>query len=233
MLSILIFVCSLLGLPWFVAATVQAISHVRSLLRESDVKIPGEKPQIIGIREQRVTGFSVFTLIGLSTLVTPVLRLIPMPVLYGVFLYMGFTALPGLQFIERLYILPMPVKYQPDLIYLRHVKTRRIHLFTLVQTVCFAMIMVVKEITITSLAFPITLLIMMGVRKLMDYVFSYSELYWLDHIMPGQERIEREDARAQMQAHPYPQTGAVGGFDGLDFMQNKKSTRNAQETTSF
>ena len=49
-LAILIFVCSLLGLPWFVAATVQAISHVRSLLRESDVKIPGEKPQIVGIR---------------------------------------------------------------------------------------------------------------------------------------------------------------------------------------
>jgi len=51
---------------------------------------------------------------------------------------------------------------------------------------------------------------MMGVRKLMDYVFSYSELYWLDHIMPGQERIEREDARAQMQAHPYPQVRVVG-----------------------
>jgi len=50
---------------------------------------------------------------------------------------------------------------------------------------------------------------MMGVRKLMDYVFSYSELYWLDHIMPGQERIEREDARAQMQAHPYPQVRVV------------------------
>ena len=49
-LSILILLCSLLGLPWFVAATVQAISHVRSLVRESEVKIPGEKPHIIGIR---------------------------------------------------------------------------------------------------------------------------------------------------------------------------------------
>jgi len=47
---------------------------------------------------------------------------------------------------------------------------------------------------------------MMGIRKLLDYVFSYSDLYWLDHIMPGQERIEREDARAlHMQAHAYPQ----------------------------
>jgi len=60
------------------------------------------------------------------------------------------------QFIERLYILPMPVKYQPDLIYLRHVKTRRIHIFTLIQTICFAIIMVVKEITVTSIAFPLT-----------------------------------------------------------------------------
>ena len=50
----------------------------------------------------------------------------------------------------------MPVKYQPDLIYLRHVKTKRIHLFTLVQTICFAVIMIVKEITVTSLAFPLT-----------------------------------------------------------------------------
>ena len=47
------------------------------------------------------------------------------------------------------------------------------------------------------------LLVMMGVRKLLDYVFSYSDLYWLDHIMPGQERIEREDARADLQAHAY------------------------------
>jgi len=61
-----------------------------------------------------------------------------------------------LQFIERIYIMPMPVKYQPDLIYLRHVKTSRVHLFTLVQVVCFAVIMVVKEIQISSLAFPLT-----------------------------------------------------------------------------
>jgi len=30
-------------------------------------------------------------------LVVCMIQLIPMPVLYGVFLYMGFTALPGLQ----------------------------------------------------------------------------------------------------------------------------------------
>ena len=39
--------------------------------------------------------------IGLSTLITPVLAIIPMPVLYGVFLFMGVSSLKGLQFFDR------------------------------------------------------------------------------------------------------------------------------------
>jgi len=33
----------------------------------------------------------------------------------------------------------------------------------------------------------------MGVRKLMDYVFSPIDMYWLDHMLPGEERVKRED----------------------------------------
>ena len=46
----MILICSILGLPWFVAATVRAITHVRSLMVESEVSIPGERPQMIGVR---------------------------------------------------------------------------------------------------------------------------------------------------------------------------------------
>jgi len=49
-LCCLICICSTLGLPWFVAATVRAITHVRSLVTESDVKAPGERPQMLGVR---------------------------------------------------------------------------------------------------------------------------------------------------------------------------------------
>ena len=49
-LALLIALCSAMGLPWFVAATVQAVTHVRSLMRESEVKIPGERPEIVGVR---------------------------------------------------------------------------------------------------------------------------------------------------------------------------------------
>jgi sodium bicarbonate transporter 10 len=38
----------------------------------------------------------------MSTLMTPLLSHIPMPVLYGVFLYMGVASLNGLQFFDRI-----------------------------------------------------------------------------------------------------------------------------------
>lgn len=52
---------------------------------------------------------------------TPILKKIPMPVLFGVFLYMGIAALKGLQFFDRILIMFMPVKYQPDYSFLRKV----------------------------------------------------------------------------------------------------------------
>ena len=45
-----------------------------------------------------------------------------MPVLFGVFLYMGVASLKGLQFFDRILIMLMPVKYQPDYMFLRQVK---------------------------------------------------------------------------------------------------------------
>lgn len=72
--SLLVLVCSTLGLPWFVAATVRSLNHVRSLMKESEVRIPGEKPQFIGVREQRVTGIVIHVLIGLSALLTSILQ---------------------------------------------------------------------------------------------------------------------------------------------------------------
>lgn len=123
-LAVLIQVCTVLGLPWFVAATVLSINHVNSLKLESECAAPGEKPQFLGVREQRVTHILIFLMIGCSVLLTPLLRHIPMPVLFGVFLYMGVASLKGLQFFDRILIMFMPAKYQPDFMFLRQVRFR-------------------------------------------------------------------------------------------------------------
>uniref|UniRef100_A0A8C2HG58 Solute carrier family 4 member 10a n=1 Tax=Cyprinus carpio TaxID=7962 RepID=A0A8C2HG58_CYPCA len=100
--GVMLGVCSLMGLPWFVAATVLSISHVNSLKLESECSAPGEQPKFLGIREQRFTGLMIFVLMGSSVFMTSVLKNIPMPVLYGVFLYMGASSLRGIQVLELL-----------------------------------------------------------------------------------------------------------------------------------
>lgn len=64
----------------FVAATVLSINHVNSLKLESECAAPGEKPQFLGVREQRVTHILIFLTIGCSVFLTPLLSHIPMPV---------------------------------------------------------------------------------------------------------------------------------------------------------
>uniref|UniRef100_A0A672RBV6 Solute carrier family 4 member 5 n=1 Tax=Sinocyclocheilus grahami TaxID=75366 RepID=A0A672RBV6_SINGR len=95
--GILMAVCSFMGLPWYVAATVISIAHIDSLKMESESSAPGEQPQFLGVREQRLTGVLVFVLTGVSVFLAPILQYIPMPVLYGVFLYMGVASLHGIQ----------------------------------------------------------------------------------------------------------------------------------------
>ena len=72
--AVMLGVCSVMGLPWFVAATVLSITHVNSLKVESDCSAPGEQPKFLGIREQRVTGLLIFVLMGCSVFFTSVLK---------------------------------------------------------------------------------------------------------------------------------------------------------------
>ncbi|KAK2587115.1 hypothetical protein KPH14_002879 [Odynerus spinipes] len=194
-LAILIEICSVMGLPWFVAATVLSINHVNSLKLESECAAPGEKPQFLGVREQRVTHILIFLMIGCSVLLTPMLRHIPMPVLFGVFLYMGVASLKGLQFFDRILIMLMPVKYQPDYMFLRQVPLKRVHLFTAIQLTCLACLWIIKSFSTTSILFPLMLVVMIGIRKSLDFVFTQRELKILDDVMPEPSKKHADDLR--------------------------------------
>ncbi|XP_077377044.1 electrogenic sodium bicarbonate cotransporter 4 isoform X4 [Festucalex cinctus] len=190
--GVLMATCSFLGLPWYVAATVISIAHIDSLKMESESSAPGEQPQFLGVREQRVTGILVFVLTGVSIFLAPVLKYIPMPVLYGVFLYMGVASLSGIQFWDRIKLYMMPSKHQPDLSYLRHVPLRRVHLFTLIQIICLAVLWILKS-TFLAIIFPVMILGLLVVRKMLDMVFSQHDLAWLDDLLPEKEKKKKDD----------------------------------------
>ncbi|NXW46215.1 S4A4 protein, partial [Nyctiprogne leucopyga] len=152
--SLLMVTNSITGLPWYVSATVISLAHMESLRKESTTSAPGEHPEFLGIREQRLTGLAVFVLTGFSIFMAPILKHIPMPVLYGVFLHMGVAALNSIQLTDRMRLLLMPPKHQPDLAYLRHVPLRRVHLFTLIQLLCLALLWLLKSTT-AAIIFPV------------------------------------------------------------------------------
>ncbi|XP_048702762.1 electrogenic sodium bicarbonate cotransporter 1 isoform X6 [Caretta caretta] len=192
--AILMIICSFMALPWYVAATVISIAHIDSLKMETETSAPGEQPKFLGVREQRVTGVIVFILTGVSVFMAPILKFIPMPVLYGVFLYMGVASLNGVQFMDRLKLLLMPLKHQPDFIYLRHVPLRRVHLFTFLQVVCLALLWILKS-TVAAIIFPVMILALVAVRKAMDYLFSQHDLSFLDDVIPEKDKKKKEDEK--------------------------------------
>ncbi|XP_063343673.1 sodium bicarbonate cotransporter 3-like isoform X4 [Pelmatolapia mariae] len=204
--AVMLGVCSIMGLPWFVAATVLSISHVNSLKLESECAAPGEQPKFLGIREQRVTGFMIFFLMGCSVFMTSVLKFIPMPVLYGVFLYMGVSSLKGIQLFDRIKLFGMPAKHQPDLIYLRYVPLWKVHVFTAVQLSCLIALWAIKA-SPAAVIFPMMVLALVFIRKLLDFCFTKRELSWLDDLIPeskkkkedDKKKKEKEDARRMLE----------------------------------
>ncbi|KAI9588222.1 band 3 anion transport protein isoform X1 [Glossina fuscipes] len=180
--------CGFFGMPWHCAATVRSVAHVSALTIMSRTHAPGESPRIIDVKEQRVSGFCVSLMIGLSVTMAPLLRLIPMAVLFGVFLYMGIASMSGVQFFDRVRLFFMPVKHYPPTPYVKRVPTWKMHMYTVVQVVCLAILWAVKSSKI-SLAFPFFLIMMVPIRQKLAALYKPQEMQALD----GSEANADED----------------------------------------
>ncbi|XP_071175196.1 anion exchange protein 4-like [Mytilus edulis] len=127
--------------------------------------------------------------------------------MYGVFLYMGVSALQGMQFIKRIMIMFMPAKDRPDNMILRHVKIIRVHLFTFLQIVCVGILFSISPVYSSLIfkshpehikwmiyLFPVMVLCTCFARKGMDIIFRMDELTWLDNQNLEDEMMKQEDS---------------------------------------
>lgn len=64
------------------------------------------------------------------------------------------------------------------------VPLKRVHLFTIIQLTCLACLWMIKSFSTTSILFPLMLVVMIGIRKGLDLIFTRRELKILDDIMP-------------------------------------------------
>nr|NP_996033.1 anion exchanger 2, isoform K [Drosophila melanogaster]AAS65046.1 anion exchanger 2, isoform K [Drosophila melanogaster] len=180
--------CGIFGMPWHCAATVRSVTHVSSVTIMSRTHAPGESPRIVDVKEQRLSGFFVCLMIGLSVLMAPLLRLIPMAVLFGVFLYMGVASMSGVQLFERIRLYFMPVKHYPPTSYVKRLRPWKLHLFTTIQVLCLVLLWSVKSSQF-SLAFPFFLIMMVPIRQNLTKLYKPEEMQALD----GSEMKKNDD----------------------------------------
>ncbi|KAM4624314.1 solute carrier family 4 member 1b (Diego blood group) [Polymixia lowei] len=179
---------AIFGVPWLSAATVRSVTHANALT----VMSKGPKPVIEKVMEQRISGILVALLVGLSILMEPILKMIPMAALFGIFLYMGITSLNGIQLWDRILLLLVPKKYHPDEPYATRVSTGRMHLFTAIQIVCLALLWIVKS-SPASLALPFVLILTIPLRMVMTGRF-FTEL--------EMKCLDADDAKVALEEEP-------------------------------
>jgi hypothetical protein len=221
-IAIMIAVNSVLGLPWLVAATVRSITHVTAL-SEKD-----QDGNIISMQETRLTALFIHLLVGVAIIFLSALKVIPVPVLYGVFLFMGLASLPANQFWCRFtYWFMQSTKY-PDTPFTNRdlVPRPQLHKYTAIQVSLFATLITFRSISVVAIAFPIVVKACMPIRMyLLPRWFTEEELCLLDAEEDDIDRLLAFKLRQQlMKLEP--------GYDedaGNEKMKNNK-TLNSQST---
>lgn len=161
-LAICTFLCSLTGLPWMCAGTVQSLNHVRTL---AEVGTKDGSDYIVSVQENRLTGFGVHAAILSTLFLLPVVKRIPMPVISGLFLYLGATMMSGNEFLSRIRYLFMDPSRYPENSPMTTTAPAQVHLFTMLQIACLAVLWVLKLNKKTSMFFPSVIATLMFIRS--------------------------------------------------------------------
>ena len=187
--GVIVLVGSLFALPWIVAATVHSLNHVKSLANFKVVDVGGgaKKEKIVSVIENRVSGLTIHVLITASLFFLTYIGYIPMPVLFGLFLYMGFASLGGNEFYDRLMLWITDPKLYPNTHYLKIVPANVVHRFTIIQLACFVVLWVLKTSKI-GILFPLMIAALVPIRI---YASKFFEKEHIDALIA--EDIEEEE----------------------------------------
>jgi hypothetical protein len=203
--GLLVAAASPLGLPWIVAATVHSLNHVKSL---ADTAVrPDGREVIVGVRENRVSGLLIHLLIGASIFMLPLIQLVPMAVLAGLFLYMGIATLQGNQLWERFTLYFTDPALYPSSHYVQRVAHWKIHAFTAVQVAALAALWLLKS-SPAGILFPVLIALLVPLRLALGRVFEPHELAALD----AHERIDEIEG-VVVEAEPAPALVPAGEED--------------------
>jgi hypothetical protein len=175
-----------------VAATVHSLNHVKSLATTENVSLGAStRERILVVQENRVSPLLIHVLIAASIFMLPLIKAIPMEVLFGLFLFMGFSTLNGTDFFERVRLWATDRNLYPQTHYVRHVPHRVIHAFTLLQLGCLIALWVLKS-SPAGILFPLLIAMLVPLRFWITRWFDDSHLASLDADEEIDERVDKD-----------------------------------------
>lgn len=166
-------------------ATVQSMNHVRAMT-ETRFNPETEENEIVNVVETRLTGFIIHALIASSLLLLPYIRLVPIPVVSGVFLFLGRKLMSGNSFLQRVRDSFVENTRLPEDHPVQTIGRRRMGLFTLIQVFCLMGLWAFKSNPPTAIFFPSVIGLLMGIRAIaLPKIFTEYELTELGDPTPS------------------------------------------------
>eukprot|EP00934_Nitzschia_sp_Nitz4_P000449 Nitzschia sp. Nitz4//scaffold38_size140716//120995//123036//NITZ4_003170-RA/size140716-augustus-gene-0.128-mRNA-1//1//CDS//3329550147//449//frame0 len=180
-------VLSIFGLPWMCGATVQSLNHIKAM---TDMKYNPQTQQneIEKVTETRLTGFLVHSLLVVSLFLLPYIRMVPIPVVSGVFLFLGVKLMNGNSFLQRISDIFVERDRLPHDNPIRQIGRQRTTLFTAIQSLCLYGVWTFKQNPQTAIFFPAVIGILMAIRSFaLPQLFSERELEVLGDPTPSKK----------------------------------------------
>jgi len=172
------------GLPWMCGATVQSMNHIKALT-ETQFNTTTDEVEIVDVTETRVTGFAIHAMITSTLLLLPVLKYVPIPVVSGVFLFLGRKLMSGNSFFQRVRDSIAEKSRLPDDHPIHTLGRKRMNWFTASQVACLAGLWAFKQNASTAIFFPSVIGMLMVIRGLvLPRIFSETELKALGDATP-------------------------------------------------
>ena len=175
------------------AVTVSATASASASMNDKERRISdinsgkgngGGNDVFSDVIETRLTGFVIHASILFSLLLLPFLGNIPIPVISGIFLYLGKKMMKGNLFLERLGCTIIEKKLLPPTNVFNLLPTLTVMKYLTIQSFMLLLIWVMKQNKNFSLFFPSCIAFLMIVRTyVMPKFFSRTDLMLLDPAM--------------------------------------------------
>jgi len=165
-------------------ATVQSMNHVRAMTT-SKFNNETMSMEIDRVTETRTTGFITHAMLIATIYLLPTLKHLPIPVVSGVFLFLGRKLMTGNTFLRRVLQSVAEKDRLPQDHPIHLLGRHKMNLFTGIQLLCLGGLWTFKQNSAISIFFPSVIGMLMLIRKfILPKIYSEEELIALGDQTP-------------------------------------------------